>query len=99
MSNGSTAGLNAMWSVAHDLAVARQVGERVAGVRRGRIVEEGPADAVYESPEDPDTEQLLAAVPALDPEEPGGPAARGATGSRHGGAGGHGMTTRARVMS
>ncbi|MFI9562971.1 dipeptide ABC transporter ATP-binding protein [Streptomyces rishiriensis] len=53
--------------VAHDLAVVRQVSDRVAVMRRGRVVEEGPADEVYESPRDPYTRQLLDAVPALDP--------------------------------
>ncbi|MFJ3797177.1 dipeptide ABC transporter ATP-binding protein [Streptomyces sp. NPDC090088] len=54
--------------VAHDLAVVRQVSDRVAVMRRGRIVESGPADEVYDHAQDPYTRQLLAAVPALDPE-------------------------------
>ncbi|MEV2213120.1 ABC transporter ATP-binding protein [Streptomyces sp. NPDC050997] len=54
--------------VAHDLAVVRQVSDRIAVMRRGRLVESGPSDEVYDNPQDPYTKQLLAAVPALDPE-------------------------------
>ncbi|MBV2353136.1 ABC transporter ATP-binding protein [Streptomyces sp. J2-1] len=53
--------------IAHDLAVVRQVSDRVLVMRRGRAVESGPADRIYEQPQDPYTRQLLAAVPALDP--------------------------------
>ncbi|WP_431871761.1 ABC transporter ATP-binding protein [Nocardiopsis eucommiae] len=55
--------------VAHDLAVVRQVSDRVAVMRRGEIVELGDSDSVYESPQSDYTRQLLTAAPVLDPDE------------------------------
>ncbi|MFB7495914.1 ATP-binding cassette domain-containing protein [Streptomyces sp. NPDC056161] len=53
--------------VSHNLAVVRQVADRVAVMRRGRLVEVGEAAQVFRSPQHPYTRQLLDAVPVLDP--------------------------------
>jgi oligopeptide transport system ATP-binding protein len=53
--------------IAHDLAVIRAVSDRIAVMRRGTIVETGPAAEVYANPGDPYTKALLAAVPVPDP--------------------------------
>jgi peptide/nickel transport system ATP-binding protein len=54
--------------VAHDLAVVRQVSDRVAVMSKGVVVELGETDALYDNPTHPYTKSLLAAVPVLDPE-------------------------------
>jgi peptide/nickel transport system ATP-binding protein len=53
--------------VAHDLAVVRQVADRLAVMYLGTIVEEGPAADVYANPAHPYTRALLSAVPVPEP--------------------------------
>lgn len=49
--------------ITHDLAVVRSVAHRIAVMRQGRIVEEGPADRIYETPSHPYTRELLSMAP------------------------------------
>jgi oligopeptide/dipeptide ABC transporter ATP-binding protein len=53
--------------IAHDLALVEHLADRVAVLYRGRVVEEGPRDAVFSRPLHPYTVSLLAAVPVPDP--------------------------------
>jgi peptide/nickel transport system ATP-binding protein len=55
--------------VAHDIGIVRHVSDRIAVMHDGRIVEEGTADQVCDSPRDPYTKTLLAAVPIPDPRQ------------------------------
>ncbi len=51
--------------ITHDLSLANYISERAVILRRGRAVEIGPTDRVFENPLHPYTRQLLAAVPRL----------------------------------
>jgi oligopeptide transport system ATP-binding protein len=55
--------------VAHDIGVVRHISDRIAVMNHGKIVEQGSADQVCESPVDPYTKKLLSAVPIPDPRE------------------------------
>jgi peptide/nickel transport system ATP-binding protein len=54
--------------VSHDLAVVRTVAARIAVMKDGVICEEGPAARIFDQPQTPYTQALLAAIPELPGE-------------------------------
>ncbi len=56
--------------ITHDLAMGAHVGDEMAVMHRGRIVEFGPAEKVVKQPSQEMTRRLLAAAPLIDRAAP-----------------------------
>jgi oligopeptide/dipeptide ABC transporter ATP-binding protein len=53
--------------IGHELNLVRHVSDRIGVMYLGRLVEVGPANAVFRSPAHPYTRALIAAIPQPDP--------------------------------
>jgi len=53
--------------IAHDLALVKQVSDRVAVMYLGKLCEVGPGEAVYRQPLHPYTKALLDSIPSTEP--------------------------------
>jgi peptide/nickel transport system ATP-binding protein len=52
--------------ISHDLGVVRHLSDRVVIMYLGRVVEAGPTESLFDAPNHPYTQALLAEVPRLD---------------------------------
>src|SRR5580698_7689315 len=56
--------------ITHDLGIVRKIAQRVCVMKDGKLVEQGPVEQVFSSPQHPYTRALLAAEPKPDPAPP-----------------------------
>ena len=59
--------------IAHDLALVKQVSDRVAVMYLGKFCEVGPGESVYKQPLHPYTRALLDSIPSTEPGASGRP--------------------------
>ncbi|HKL28188.1 MAG TPA: ABC transporter ATP-binding protein [Natrialbaceae archaeon] len=57
--------------ISHDLAIVREVADRVAVMYAGELVEVANAETLFDDPQHPYTRVLMDAIPATDPSERG----------------------------
>ena len=55
----------ALLFIAHDLSVVKHISDRVLVMSQGKVVEQGDAEQIYQSPQHSYTRSLIAAVPQL----------------------------------
>jgi oligopeptide/dipeptide ABC transporter ATP-binding protein len=65
-------GVTFLW-ITHDMGVVAEIADSVAVMYGGRIVEQGPADAVFERPAHPYTRALIATVRGAEQAAPKAP--------------------------
>lgn len=55
--------------ISHDLSVVRHICDRLTVLYLGKVMESGPAEALFQNPKHPYTQALLAAIPRSHPRE------------------------------